>query len=196
VPQWLDLLLGMEAAAVAIHSYDAMVVPGLFQTPRYTEVLIRAMEPALPDDEVQPRIDLRMQRQDVLVRRPDPPAVWCVLDEAVLHRCPGKADVLREQLDHLVTLAGLPNVHLQVLPFSGEGLHPGMDGTFTVLTFGPELPGDPGVAYTQTRISGTYHEDAAELARYRDTWSLVQLGALSPEESRAVLARRAEEISP
>lgn len=79
VPQWLDLLLGMEAAAVAIHSYDAMVVPGLFQTPRYTEALIRAGEPALPDDEIQPRIDLRMQRQDVLVRRPDPPAVWCVL---------------------------------------------------------------------------------------------------------------------
>lgn len=51
------------------------------------------------------------------------------------------------------------------------------------------------MAYTETRISGTYHEDAAAITRYRDTWSRVQLLAETPEQSRAILAQRAEEIT-
>jgi hypothetical protein len=196
VPKWLDLLLGMEAAAVRIHSYDTMLVPGLFQTPAYAEAVIRAGEPNLPESEIQPRIELRMVRQDVLTRRPpDSPAVWCVLDESVLHRRPARPEVLAEQLTHLVKLSELPNVHIQILPFTATGIHAGMDGTFTILTFGPELVGDPGVAYTESRIHGTYYENAAEIQRYRETWSLVQLQALSPDESRAVMTRHAEEIT-
>ncbi len=195
VPKWLDLLLGMEAAAVTIHGYDTMLVTGLFQTPRYAEAVIRAGEPNLPESELQSRIDLRLQRQDILTRRPDPPAVWCVLDESVLHRRTADPAVLVEQLKHLVTLSKLPNVHIQVLPFDAVGVHTGMDGTFTVLTFGPELVGDPGVAYTESRITGTYYEDAAEIQRYRETWSLVQLQALKPEQSQAILARRIEEVT-
>jgi hypothetical protein len=195
VPKWLDLLLGMEAAAVTINSYNTMAVPGLFQTPAYAKAVIQAVEPNLPDDEVQQRVDLRLVRQDVLTRQPDPPAVWCVLDEAVLHRLPSDSAVSVEQLEHLVRLGKLPNVHIQVLPFDAVGLHAGMDGTFTVLTFGPELVGDPGIAYTESRISGTYYEDAAQILCYRDTWSRVQLQALDPEKSRALLARRVEEIT-
>jgi transcriptional regulator with XRE-family HTH domain len=195
VPSWLELLLGMEAAAATIHSYDTMVIRGLFQTPAYAAALIRGGEPDLPDAEVQQRVELRLARQDVLTRRPEPPSVWCVLDESVLHRRAEDPAVLAEQLEHLTKLGELPNVHIQVLPFDGLGLHAGMNGTFTVLTFGPELVGDPGVAYTESRISGTYYEDPAEIMRYRDTWSRVQLLAHTPETSRAILARRLEEIT-
>jgi hypothetical protein len=184
----------MEAAAATIHSYDSMLVPGLFQTPATAAAIIRGGAPELTDAEVQQRIELRMARQDVLTRRPDPPTVWCVLDESVLYRSPFDPAVLAEQLDHLVKLAELPNVHIQVLPFIGPGLHAGANGTFTVMTFGVELVGDPGVAYTESRISGTYYEDPADIARYRDTWGQVAAEALSPEKSRALLARRAKEI--
>lgn len=194
VPKWLDLLLGMELAAVRIDSYDTMAVTGLFQTPAYAEAIIRAGEPELSDIEVQQRVELRMARQDVLTR-PDPPTVWCVMDEAVLHHQPRNSAVLAEQLEHLVKLADLPNVHLQVVPFDGVSLNAGVNGTFTILTFGPELASDPGVVYTESRISGTYYEDAAEIMRYRDTFTRVQVEARTPEESRVILARRAEEIT-
>jgi hypothetical protein len=193
-PRWLDLLLGMEAAAATIHSYDTMVVRGLFQTPAYATALIRGGEPDLSDAEVQQRVELRMARQDVLTRQPEPPQVWCVLDESVLYRRAENPAVLAEQLEHLTKLSELPNVHIQVLPFDGLGLHAGINGTFTVLTFGPELVGDPGVAYTESRTRGTYYEDLAEIMRYRDTWSHVQLLAHTPETSRAILTRRLEEI--
>jgi transcriptional regulator with XRE-family HTH domain len=194
VPKWLDLLLGMEAAATTINSYDTMLIAGLFQTPAYAESVIRAGEPHLSDTEVEQRLKLRLVRQDVLERRPDPPTVWSILDEAVLARHHPKPAVMREQLEQLVRLSARPNVVIQVLPFSAPTPHLGMDGTFTVLTFAPELVGDPGVAYTESRIKGTYYEDAAEIARYQDTWNWVQLLALSPDESRAALARRAQEL--
>lgn len=193
MPERLDLLLGMESAAAAIHSYDAMLVPGLFQTPAYAKAVMRAGEPNLPEADLQSRIDLRMQRQDILTRRPDPPAVWCVLEESVLHRRDADPKVLAEQLKHLVKLDRLPNVHIQVVPSDAVGIHAGMDGTFEIFTFGPEMVGDPGVVYTESLISGNYHEKLAGIQRYREAWSLIQLQALDPEKSRALLVRRAEE---
>lgn len=194
VPSWLELLLGIQAAAATIDRYDAMVVPGLFQTPAYAEAVIRGGEPGLSDDEVKQRVELRMARQDVLTR-PDPPRVQCVLDEAVLYRQAKDPSVLPEQLEHLVKLTELPNVHIQVLARSALGLHCAIDGTFSVITFGPELVNDPGVAYTESRISGTYYEQPEEIARYRDTWSAVQTLAETPERSRNILAQRAKEIA-
>ncbi|PXY16474.1 hypothetical protein BAY59_38610 (plasmid) [Prauserella coralliicola] len=194
VPSWLELLLGIQAAAATINSYDAMVVPGLFQTPAYAKAVIQGGEPDLPDEEVHQRVELRMARQDVLTR-PDPPQVWCVLDESVLYRRAEDPAVLPEQLEHLIKLGDLPNVHIQVLTREALGLHCGINGTFSVITFGPELVGDPGVAYTESRISGRYYEDPAEIMRYRDTWSRVQLLAETPEQSRAILAQRVEEIT-
>jgi hypothetical protein len=196
IPKWFDLLLSMETAATAIHSYDNILVPGLFQTPAYAEAVIRGGEPNLSDDNIKSQVNLRMQRQDILTRQPDPPVVWSLLDEAVLHRHADDPAVLPEQLTHLIQLSKLPNVHIQVVLSSANGLHAGTDGTFTVLTFGPELVGDPGVAYTQSRIKGIYYEDAADIARYRDTWGHIQLQALTPEDSRVLLARRAEEATP
>jgi transcriptional regulator with XRE-family HTH domain len=188
-PEWFDLYLAMESSAVQIDSYDAMVVPGLFQTPAYAKAVIRASEPEPPDAEVARRIELRMTRQDVLVRQPDPPDGWCVLDESVLHRPAGEPRVLREQLDHLVKLLELPKLTIQVLPLE-VGVHAGIEGTFNILTFPPELVGDPGIAYVESRIGNTYYEDPAEIMTYRNTLRRIQIQARTPEETRALLVRR------
>jgi transcriptional regulator with XRE-family HTH domain len=193
-PEWLDLLLGMESSAVQIDSYDSMIVPGLFQTPAYAKAVIRAAEPEPPDAEVARRIELRMARQDVLTRQPDPPTVWCVLDESVLHRPAGEPQVLLEQLEHLVKLTDLPTLTIQVLPLEA-GVHAGTEGTFTILTFPPELEGDPGVAYTEARTRGTYHEDPAEIMIYRNTLRRIQIQARTPQDTRTLLVRRVEELT-
>jgi transcriptional regulator with XRE-family HTH domain len=193
-PEWLDLLLGMESSAVQIDSYDSMIVPGLFQTPAYAKAVIRAAEPEPSDAEVARRIELRMARQDVLTRQPDPPTVWCVLDESVLHRPAGAPQVLLEQLEHLVKLTDLPTLTIQVLPLEA-GVHAGIEGTFMILTFPPELEGDPGVAYTEARTRGTYHEDPAEIMIYRNTLRHIQIQARTPQDTRSLLVRRVEELT-
>jgi hypothetical protein len=194
-PEWFNLYLGMENAAVSIDSYDCMVIRGLFQTPAYAESVIRAGAEDLSDDEVYHRVQLRMARQDVLTRRPVPPTVWSVLDEAVLRRAPrDKPAVLSEQIEHLVKLTELPNVHIQILPL--DCLHAGIDGgTFTVLTFGPELIGDPGCVYGESHAEGTYVEKPDRIMVFRRRLQRVQAEACAPEETRAILTRRLEELT-
>jgi transcriptional regulator with XRE-family HTH domain len=193
-PEWFDLFLSMEASAVQIDSYDSMIVPGLFQTPAYAKAVIRAGDPELADAEVARRVELRMGRQDVLTRRPDPPIVWSVLDESVLHRSAGEPRVLVEQLEHLVKLTDLPTLTLQVLALE-VGVHAGIDGTFTMLTFPSELEGDPGIAYTEARVKATYYEDPAEIMTYRNTLRRIQIHARTPQETRTLLVRRIEELT-
>ncbi|MGH3944143.1 MAG: helix-turn-helix domain-containing protein [Pseudonocardiaceae bacterium] len=193
-PEWLDLYLAMESSAVQIDSYDSMIVPGLFQTPAYAKAVIRAGEPELADAEFARRVELRMTRQDVLTRQPDPPIVWSVLDESVLRRPAGEPQVLVEQLEHLVKLLDLPTLTIQLLPLD-VGVHAGIDGTFMILTFPPELEGDPGIAYTEAPTRGTYYEDRAEIMTYRNTLRRVQIHARTPEETRTLLVRRIEELT-
>ena len=193
-PEWFDLFLAMESSAVQIDSYDSMIVPGLFQTPAYAKAVIRAGEPELTDAEVARRVELRMGRQDVLTRQPDPPIVWSVLDESVLHRPAGEPQVLVEQLEYLVKLLDLPMVTIQLLPLE-VGVHAGIDGTITILTFPPELEGDPGIAYTEPRAKAAYYEDRAEIMIYRNTLRRIQIHARTPQETRTLLVRRIEELT-
>jgi transcriptional regulator with XRE-family HTH domain len=192
-PSWFDLFLGLESIAEKISSFDALVVPALFQTPDYAEHVVRTAEPDLTAAEVAQRVELLMARQDVLTRQPDPPQVSTVLDESVLHRPAGDDIVLAEQLTHLVKLAELPTVSIRVLPFAA-GMHAGLSGTFVLLSFPAMLENDPGVAYTEDGIRGTYHDEPADIARYRATLNRLLKQAYSEDDTRAALWRRLKEM--
>jgi transcriptional regulator with XRE-family HTH domain len=193
VPEYFALFLGLEASASQLQSYDALVVPGILQTPAYAQAIIRAGERARPDHEVARRVELRMARQQLIERADEPLQMWSVLDEGVLHRQVGGVEVMREQLERLVKLSERPNIDLQVLPVTA-GAHAGTEGSFTLLTFPPELHSDPGVVYVETRVRGIYYEDPAEIQSYRQALTRLQVQALSPDESPAMIQRIAEEL--
>ncbi|WP_328499410.1 Scr1 family TA system antitoxin-like transcriptional regulator [Streptomyces sp. NBC_00414] len=54
--------------------------------------------------------------------------VYAVVWEAALRQLVGGPDVMRAQLEHLLHVAQLPNVRLQVLPFRTGG-HPTVSGS-------------------------------------------------------------------
>jgi len=191
VPEWFGLFLGLESSAISIESWDALQIPGLFQTPDYAEAIIRGGEPELSDDEVAHRVELRTARQHRL-DGDDPPKVWRVLHEGVLRSMVGGRKVMREQLNRLIELAKRPNIEIQVLPFA-EGAHSGDGGTFTILSFPAELEHDPGAVFVETKIRGYYYEEPEELARYRDAMTRLQVQALKPRQSQTFIHRIAEE---
>ncbi len=193
VPEYFALFLGLEASAAQLQSYDSQVVPGILQTAAYAKAIVRAGERSQPDHEIARRVELRMARQQLIERAEEPLQVWSVLDEAVLHRQVGGVEVMREQLERLVKLAERPNIDLQVLPVTA-GAHAGTEGTFTLLTFPPELHSDPGVVYVETRVRGIYYEDPAEIQLYRQALIRLQVQALSPDESPAMIQRIAEKL--
>ena len=57
-----------------------------------------------------------MERQQRVLGRDDPPSAWFVIDELSLYREVGSAEIMAAQLRHLLEVAAMPKVTIQVLP--------------------------------------------------------------------------------
>lgn len=179
LPEWFEVYVGLEAEAADIKTYESQLVPGLLQTEDYARAVIRAEHPDAPDEEVQRRVELRMRRQQV----DKPPKLWVVLDEAVLMRPVGGAEVMRAQIQKILKSGRQPGTTVQVLPFSA-GEHGSMGSAFSILTF-PE-PTDPGVVYVETRAGSLYLE-GHEVRGYGALFNHLVATAKSRRESAAML---------
>ena len=181
--------VGLETAARSIRAYEQQVVPGLLQSEEYAIALIRGARQDYPDQEIEQRVRVRMQRQALLIQD-DPIDLWVVLDEAVLSRPVGGELVMLDQLKKLIEAARLPNVTLQILPFAA-GAHAGMDGSFVILEF--EEEGDADVVFIDNATGGLFLEKAEELSKYVPIFETVRASALPPEESIEMIETLVEE---
>lgn len=184
VPNWLNVFLGLEQAAVVIRTYEQQFIPGLLQTEGYSRAVHR-LTPEPQDGLLERRVELRMARQRIL-HRPGPPHLWAVIDEAALRRSMGSAAMMREQLGHLLEISRLAHVSIQVLPFSAGG-HAAVGGPVTVLRPpGAELP---DVVYLEQLTGGVYPDKPAEIELYRHVMNQVVLRAEPPTATAAFLQR-------
>lgn len=188
VPGWFQVYVGLESEASTIQEYSAELVPGLLQTADYYRAFL-STSPA--DADIDGKIGVRTARQDRLTAGDDAPDYWAVLNEAAIRRSVGANGTMRRQVERLVELADLSSVTIQVLPFSA-GVHPAMDGGFSILGF-PE-PSDPSVVYLENSAGSVYLEEAGEVERYSRMFSHIIAKALSPEDSRRLLARLAASV--
>jgi len=175
--------VGLEAAAVRIKDYDSAVVPGLLQTPDYFRALHDdpLPEPAEPtSDVIEQRIEARLIRQQLLRAEGRPPLeFWAILDEAVLHRVVGGADVMRAQLEHVANAMQLPNVTVQINPFD-TGPHPALDSTFNILEFPEPVP---SLIYIEGLAGFLFLERADDLQRYQRVFKRLSEKSLTPDRS-------------
>ncbi|MGX1273756.1 helix-turn-helix domain-containing protein [Streptomyces phaeoluteigriseus] len=188
MPEWFDRLVGLQEAATAIRTFEIQYVPGLLQTPAYTRAVVQRGLPTAPVREVERRVELRTRRTRLL-ERPDAPQLWAVVDESVLLRVLGGREVMRDQLDHLVKMASLPHVTVQVVPLDvTHASAPSIPVTY--LRFGgSDLP---DVVYLEQIRSATFLEDQDETEEYRVTLDRLADEALNPRDSLALLRETAE----
>ncbi|HEY7591699.1 MAG TPA: helix-turn-helix transcriptional regulator [Actinophytocola sp.] len=179
--------VGLESDASTLHTHQALLVPGLLQTEGYIRAVIRATRPDAAEAEVERRVTARLTRQKLLTDT-HPPEYWAVLDEAVLHRTVGGRDVMRAQLENLVSLAALPHVTLQVVPFEA-GAHAGMDSPFLILGF-PEQA-DPDVVYVEYTTTGVYLEQPSDVRRYTLMFDHLRAAALKPDDTVVMVEQAA-----
>jgi hypothetical protein len=162
LPHWFEVYIGLEEAASRIRSYEVQFVPGLLQTESYARAVTLLGHPDAPTDEIERRVALRMDRQQILTRD-DAPHLWAVIDEAVLQRPLGGAETMREQLEHLLEITALPNVILHVMPFRLGG-HAAAGGPFSILRFAEsELP---DVVYLEQLTSALYLDKREDVDPY------------------------------
>ncbi|MFE6593895.1 helix-turn-helix domain-containing protein [Streptomyces sp. NPDC057781] len=183
MPEWFDRLVGLQEAATTIRTFEIQYVPGLLQTPDYTRAVVERGLPNAPAGEVQRRVELRMRRAELL-RRGDAPQLWAIIDESVLLRVLGSREVMRDQLAHLVEMAGQPHVTLQIVPLDVTNASaPAIPVTY--LRFGGiDLP---DVVYLEHIKSANFLEDRDETEEYRVALDRLADEALTPRESLELL---------
>jgi transcriptional regulator with XRE-family HTH domain len=179
-----------EAEAAAILMFEVVKLPGLLQTRDYARAIIRAVRTDLPPDKVERRVEFRMRRQ-VLLDQPEPPMLWAVIDQAVLHREVGGRETMRGQLECLIERARLPHVTLQVLPFSA-GEHPGMDGPFYLIRF-PEKT-DRDMVYLEHAGMEHWLDDDDAVALHMSLFDHLRAAALKPDDSLKLLVERLQDL--
>ncbi|TDC73666.1 helix-turn-helix transcriptional regulator [Actinomadura sp. 7K507] len=177
----------LESRATHIRSYAAIVLPGLLQCPSYAEHVIQADECEATDEQIKRWHELRMTRQRVL-RKPDPPRVSAILDEAVLRRRVGAPQVIHDQLRHLIKLSESSAVDIRVLPL-GTGKLASVYGSFEIFQMPTPFP---EVAYTET-LAGAIYTEAPDISRFVHAYDGHLAMALEPAESVEMIAAIAEE---
>jgi transcriptional regulator with XRE-family HTH domain len=182
-PTYRDFI-SLESQASAMRTLETSVVPGLLQTPEYAQAVTRAAVDGLDDERLDALVEVRLARQDVLRSHP-PLELSAVLDEAVLRREVGGPEVMARQLERLVEAARLPQVRLQVLPFTA-GAHIGVTGPFVIFAF--STTSDLDVVVLDHLTSSLYLERKEDLQAYTEAFNALQFHALSPEDSLDYIA--------
>ncbi|MGY0065954.1 helix-turn-helix domain-containing protein [Streptomyces sp. QTS137] len=182
-PTYRDFI-SLESQASAMRTLETTVVPGLLQTPEYARAVTAAALEGTSEERLDTLVEVRLARQDVL--RADPPLGFsAVLDEAVLRRQVGGPGVMTRQLERLVEAARLPQVRLQVLPFTA-GAHIGVTGPFVIFSF--SRTSDLDVVVLDHLTSSLYLERKEDLRVYSEAFDALSIHALSPEDSLDFIA--------
>jgi transcriptional regulator with XRE-family HTH domain len=185
LPSWFRPYAEIEAVASQVRSWEPSVIHGLLQTEDYARGVLVTL-PNTTEGAVEERVTARMERQAIL-DRPNPPLLWAVLDEAVLHRQVGSERVMHQQLQHLAEMSLRPNVTIEVVPFTAEA-HYGLLGAFAVADVGETAR----VAYLETVTQGYIVEGPAVVAEVMLTFDSLRSETLSRSASRDLITKRAE----
>jgi transcriptional regulator with XRE-family HTH domain len=185
--------IGLEHEASSMAVWHVDVVPGLLQTEGYARRIISSysrVEPVAPGA-IGRLVRVRMRRQQVLQR--SALHIEVVLDESVLMRKIGSADIMREQLQYLVSIADQPNVDLRILPLVAD--HTIVGESFVVFGFGTEEEDAilQDVVATEQMRSGFILEGERETYLHRLAFSMLAAASLGTTESKERILKAADE---
>lgn len=174
-----------ETEASVVREYSALNIPGLLQTKPYIKAVLEHASRRRSPEHLNNQLKVRLIRAERLTSDENPLELIAVIDEAALLWKVGAPEVRRAQLLHLIDMADLPSVTLQVLPLDG-GPHSAMEGPFIVLDFGSD---EQPLLY-HDYVTGALHiEREAEVEEARVVFDSLRSEALSPAESVALIER-------
>jgi transcriptional regulator with XRE-family HTH domain len=181
-----------ETSAIIIRSYETLVIPGLLQTEEYATAVSQLYRLNSEGKQTKARVEVRMKRQELLLDRSSPPLLFCILDEAVIQRLMGSADLRQAQLEKLIRMADRPGVTIEIIPFN-VGLHSGMAENFNILEFGGTT--DYDVLYFESAHDSIFRDDALnEVSVYRELFEYLRKISLGPKGTLDYLMKVADTI--
>ena len=117
---------------------------------------------------METEVEVRLKRQELL-KRAEAPLLFFVVDEAVIRRMVGGKDVMRRQLQQLTEVTDMPNITVEVIPFTA-GLVPGLQAPFVIHEFSDAA--DDELLYLESpRGDVLIRENQDEVLRYREDFN-------------------------
>ncbi|MEU7628521.1 helix-turn-helix transcriptional regulator [Nocardia sp. NPDC049220] len=183
--------LQLEAVATELHFFQSLIIPGLLQTADYA----RNVEVYLRTDtreEMERRVELRLQRARILTRRHKPVRAEFILHESVLRTVVGSDRVMSSVLRHVADMGTRENVSVRILPSAAGFPTGGAQPPHIIIDF-PRT--EPSVVYTESATGTIIFEENDDVERYREIYETLRGAALEERPSRDLLrniARRYE----
>jgi transcriptional regulator with XRE-family HTH domain len=176
IPAQLAGVVECERAASKITEWIPMGIPGLLQTYDYRRAAART--DGFSDNDIELRVMVNASRSEVITRRRNPTEFLALIGEVGLYEVLGSAEVLIDQLRHLIDMAQRPNITVRVVPLR-VGWHPGWNGPFILY----DLPQSPAVVYFEHYSSGAFVPTEHDVTAYRRAIDRISAVALGPGES-------------
>ncbi|MEU7635062.1 MULTISPECIES: helix-turn-helix domain-containing protein [unclassified Streptomyces] len=170
--------IALENEATHIRSWEPILVPGLLQTPDYSEAVIGIGPRHIPPQQVVELAKLRQERQ----RRIEEGGAWftAIIWEPALTALLSEPHVREGQLTRLLDVGKRQNVTIQLLPAEAS-LIAGMSSSFSGFSFGAEANVEA------VTLDGPAHTNVVEgpedLAHYVNVFDQLRSAALPPDES-------------
>jgi transcriptional regulator with XRE-family HTH domain len=186
-------LLEFETAATTIRMFQHSVFPGIFQTPEYAAATIGYFDEEMSEETRAARLELRTRRYAHVFEQPSPPRFELLIDESVIWRQVGGAQVMAEQLAWLLKQINAGRLNIRILP--NEDPFPVFLGSFVLIELGDERESGAGhfedaVLYREAQASDEITHDADEIARHVKSFERLWRSALDEQPSSRLLAAR------
>ncbi len=175
--QWAEL----ELSALSLYTYECRLIPGLLQTPAYARTLFADQLPPLADEQIEAQLAARLERQQLLRGRPNT-AFSFILEEHLFLRDLGGEEVTRKLLDHILDLAELRDVNIQIMPLVRHH-HAGLDGPMQLL----ETLEHQWFGYLEGQKYGQFVSDPGVISALQMRCANIRSQALSLDDSKSLM---------
>ncbi|MFE0672450.1 Scr1 family TA system antitoxin-like transcriptional regulator [Streptomyces sp. NPDC058867] len=185
---WFRQWARLEASAITLYTYECRLVPGLLQTEAYARTLFTNQLPPLSDEQIEAQWLAREERQRLLTERPNT-AFAFILEEHLFRRRTGGAEVTRELIEHVLGIAQLRNIEIQIMPTQQEN-HAGLGGPMRLL----ETSENQWFAYCEGQESGQFIADRKVVSMLQMRYARMRSQALTLRDSLSLLQRMQGEL--
>ena len=179
-------LIEYESEATEIRSYSIYYIPGHLQTPAYAEALMSRYEDELSEELRTRRIEARNKRREVLQARSV--KYLLMVDESVLRRTIGGAEVFAEQLRRLRQAVEEGAVRMRMVPFSQDAAVTN-NASFDLLKLG-----QGEVLYRETGLNDEMIEDPETIAKHRARYDRVWQEVADEADTIQFIERQIKEL--
>ncbi|MGW3285528.1 helix-turn-helix domain-containing protein [Streptomyces sp. NPDC001002] len=180
---WFRRWARLEADAITLYTYECRLIPGLLQTEAYARTLFANQLPPLDDEQIEAQWVARAARQQLLRERPNT-AFGFILEEGLFLRRTGGVEVTRELIDHVLEIAELRNVEIQIMPQVRE-THAGLDGPMQLL----ETSENSWFVYCEGQRGGLLVSEPKEISVLQRRYARMRSQALTFDDSKSLLER-------